>query len=70
MTHTYKVTGMTCSHCVKRVQKALSEVKCVENVTVTLDPPKAEINMIQLVETNTFNTALDNVGDYRLEDED
>lgn len=69
MTHTYKVTGMTCSHCVKRVQKALSEVSGVENVTVTLEPPIAEIKMGKHIDAGKFNTALEKAGDYRLGEE-
>ncbi|MEZ4690983.1 MAG: heavy metal-associated domain-containing protein [Ignavibacteria bacterium] len=63
MTHKFKVTGMTCNHCVKRVQKTLSEVKGAENVTVTLDPPEAEIKMSEHIDVNTFNSALEKAGD-------
>ncbi len=66
MKQVFKVTGMTCNHCVKRVQKTLSEVKGVESVTVTLDPPEAEIEMIQHIDVNTFNSALEKAVDYKL----
>lgn len=69
MTHKFKVSGMTCNHCVKRVQKTLSEVKGVENVTVTLEPPEAEIKMRQHIDKETFNSALKNTGEYLLGDE-
>ena len=40
---TYVVNGMTCQHCVTRVQKALAEVAGVDNVRVQLMPPRAVI---------------------------
>ena len=66
----FKVTGMTCNHCVKRVQKTLSEVNGVESVTVTLDPPEAEINMKQHINDSIFNSALEKVGDYKITEEE
>ena len=69
MTHKFKVTGMTCNHCVGRVQKTLSEVKGVENVTVTLDPPEAEIKMGKHIDAGIFNSALEKAGDYKLGEE-
>jgi len=69
MTHKFKVTGMTCSSCAGKVQKTLSKVNGVESVTVTLDPPEAEIKMHHHIEESTFNSALKNIGDYRLGDE-
>lgn len=69
MTHKFKVSGMSCNHCVKRVQKTLSEVKGVEKVTVTLDPAEAEISMNQPADITLFNSALEKAGDYRIVDE-
>ena len=66
MTHTFEISGMKCGSCVKRVQKALSEVKGVENVNVTLNPPEAEIRMHDHIDKNIFNAALKNIGDYEL----
>ncbi|HMQ68842.1 MAG TPA: cation transporter [Ignavibacteria bacterium] len=66
MTHTYQVSGMTCGSCVKRVQKALSEVKGVENANVTLDPPSAEIKMKYHINENVLSEAIEKIGDYRL----
>ena len=39
-----KVSGMTCQHCVDRVQKALAAVPGTIAVIVDLDPPVAEID--------------------------
>ena len=41
---TYLVSGMTCQHCVARVQKTLSETEGVESVTVQLMPPRAIVS--------------------------
>lgn len=43
MTTELKVTGMSCGHCVKAVEKALKAVPGVENVQVTLEPGKAVV---------------------------
>ena len=37
------VTGMSCGHCVKAVEKALKAVPGVENVQVSLEPGKAVV---------------------------
>lgn len=38
-----KITGMTCGHCVKAVEKALSAVPGVQSVKVSLEEGKAEV---------------------------
>lgn len=43
MTTELKVTGMSCGHCVKAVEKALKAIPGVENVQVTLEPGKAVV---------------------------
>lgn len=43
MNQTFNVTGMTCQHCVARVQSALSSVAGVSNVDVSLMPPRASV---------------------------
>lgn len=41
---TYVVNGMTCQHCVARVQKLLSETAGVDSVNVQLLPPRAVVS--------------------------
>lgn len=41
MQNIFTVAGMTCQHCVNRVQIALSSVTGVHHVTVSLLPPLA-----------------------------
>ncbi|MCB0598771.1 MAG: heavy-metal-associated domain-containing protein, partial [Phaeodactylibacter sp.] len=45
MTHTYQITGMTCSHCAEKVKKALEQVDGVQSAKVTLDPPEATLTL-------------------------
>ena len=37
------IQGMSCNHCVMRVQKALAAVPGVENAQVTLQPARARV---------------------------
>lgn len=69
MTHIYKVTGMTCNGCVSTVQKALSEIIGIEDVKVTLTPPKAEIKMHHHIDVNVMNAALQKSGKYIIEED-
>lgn len=69
MIHAYKISGMTCSNCVSKVQKTLSQINGVENVKVTLNPPQAEINMNNHVDLSEMKTALNKIGDYKIEEQ-
>lgn len=60
---------MTCSSCVSKVQKTLSDIKGVEKVNVTLNPQQAEITMHNHIETDEMNSALGKIGDYKIEDQ-
>ena len=41
---TLNIQGMTCNHCVMRVQKALAEVPGVRKAVVTLEPGQARVD--------------------------
>jgi len=41
---TLAIQGMTCNHCVMRVQKALAEVPGVRKAVVTLEPGQAKVD--------------------------
>ena len=43
MNQTFPISGMTCHHCVARVQTLLSSVTGVSNVTVDLLPPSVHV---------------------------
>jgi len=38
-----QIEGMSCEHCVRRVENALKEIAGVENVVVTLDTNSADV---------------------------
>jgi Cu2+-exporting ATPase len=62
MTHTYKVTGMTCNGCRAHVEKTLQEVEGVKNVTVDLEKSEAVIEMQRHIEIGVFEDALQKDG--------
>lgn len=45
MTHTYKISGMTCNGCKENVESALSKIKEIENVTANLEKNEVVIEM-------------------------
>lgn len=67
MKHTYRVSGMTCTHCVKNVQKALEGMDGVVSAEVSLDPPRAVVTMHHHLSEAEMNRALEAVGNYHLE---
>ena len=44
MTHTYKVSGMTCTGCQAKVQSLLTKVKSVSNVEIDLAKGEAHFD--------------------------
>lgn len=68
MTHTYKVTGMTCGKCLATVKSALSKIQGIQKADVTLDPPRAVITMSTHVPTAIMNKHLAAAGKYQLEE--
>lgn len=63
MTHTYKITGMSCNGCRTKVEKALNEMDGVE-ATVTLNPPMATISSEKHVPIFKLQKALYTAGNY------
>jgi copper chaperone CopZ len=66
MTHTYKVTGMTCSSCQQKVQGLLSGVPGIKNVSIDLSLGKAAIEMDKHVPTALLQAALKAYPKYQL----
>lgn len=58
MKHTYTITGMTCSGCQAGVEKKLSAVEGVKDVSVNLERGEAEIEMENHIALSTFQKAL------------
>jgi copper chaperone CopZ len=66
MTHTYNITGMTCSGCQAKVQQLLSAVAGVKNVQINLAKGEADIEMEQHINTDTLADALKAYPKYQL----
>jgi copper chaperone len=68
-TTTYKVTGMSCEHCVNAVSSELGNLGGVSAVTVDLAPNGVSLVTITSAEPITddaISTALDEAGDYQI----
>jgi copper chaperone CopZ len=66
MTHTYKVSGMTCSGCQTKVQGLLSKVNNVDHVAIDLNKGEATIEMTKHVPTSDLKAALRDYPKYEL----
>jgi len=66
MTHTYQVTGMTCTGCQAKVQQLLSAVPDVKHVDINLQKGEASITMDKHVSTTTLQAALQDYPKYQL----
>lgn len=66
MTHTYSVTGMTCSGCQAKVQSLLSKVPGVKNVTLDLPKGEATIDMDKHISATQLKEALKDYPKYQL----
>lgn len=62
MTHTYKVSGMTCNGCRTHVEKTLSKIDGVSNVDVDLQKGEAVIKMQRHLPVEIFEAALQQDG--------
>jgi copper chaperone CopZ len=60
MTHTYKLTGMTCSSCEAKVKSALLTIENVTNVEVSKDTETATITMDKHIALSDLQKVLDN----------
>lgn len=60
MTHTYKLTGMTCSSCEAKVKSALLTIENVTNVIVSKDTETTTITMDKHIALSDLQKALDN----------
>ncbi|MBZ9777999.1 cation transporter [Psychroflexus sp. CAK8W] len=58
MTHTYKVSGMTCQHCRASVEDSIKKLDNVKSVSVDLEAEEAEIDMEQHVDVETLQSAI------------
>lgn len=61
-TTTYQVSGMTCGHCVKAVEGALSELDGVREAKVDLDAGAVTVTSDAVLDTATVAAAVDEAG--------
>ncbi|OYQ37975.1 heavy metal transporter [Flavobacterium cyanobacteriorum] len=66
MTHTYKITGMTCDGCVAKVSHLLGLVPGVTGVDVNLDAGEASISMEKNIATPILQQAMRDYPKYGL----
>lgn len=66
MTHTYKVSGMTCSGCASTVEKALRQIAGVNDAKVNLAQSEVELTMQQHVAASALQAGLAIYPSYQL----
>lgn len=66
MTHTYKITGMTCTGCQAKVQSLLSKIPGVKKVSIDLDKGEATIDMAGHIPTPDLQAAFTDHPKYKL----
>ncbi|HEX8515610.1 MAG TPA: MauE/DoxX family redox-associated membrane protein [Bacteroidia bacterium] len=66
MTHTYNVTGMTCTGCEAKVKHLISKVDGVQSVDIDLTTGDTKITMSKHIDTATLKTALKDHPKYQL----
>lgn len=69
MTHTYKISGMTCGNCQAKVQSLLSQADGVQKVSVDLAKGEATIDMTKHIPTDLLKEALREYPKYQLTEE-
>jgi Cu2+-exporting ATPase len=63
----YKILGMTCSGCQKKISEKLNSIEGVQ-ADVDLETNTATITSEKDIELNTLNKALEEIGNYKLDD--
>ncbi|WP_326983482.1 heavy metal translocating P-type ATPase [Chryseobacterium sp. MYb264] len=63
----YKILGMTCSGCQKKISEKLNSIEDIK-ADVNLENNTATISSEQEFELSTLNKALEEIGNYKLED--
>lgn len=66
MTHTYTITGMTCTGCIAKVQKLLGQVSGVKDIKIDLAKEEAVIGMERHIATDVLQSALKEHPKYQL----
>ena len=66
MIHKYRISGMTCDHCVDSVKNAIEAIEGIESAVVTLIPAQVVIHMHHHVSDEIINEAIARVGNYQV----
>lgn len=66
MTHTYEITGMTCTGCVAKVKSELLKLSDVTNAEVQLTSPQATIGMSKHIVVSDLQAAVHKAGNYTI----
>jgi len=69
MQQQYKILGMTCSGCQKKISEKLNNLEGIK-AEINLENNTAIINSEEKIELSTLNKALEEIGNYKLEDPD
>lgn len=64
MTHSYNITGLTCSNCVVKARSALLKLGDVTDADVQLQSPQATITMQKHIPVATLQSTLTRAGNY------
>lgn len=70
MTHTYKVSGMTCEGCSSKVSHLLKKVPHVTDVSIDLDNGETKVTMDKHVPTPALQDALKDYPKYQLTEQE
>ncbi len=62
ITKIIEIEGMSCGHCSKKVETALSELKEVKSVNVSLEEKKAEVILKQEVDNDVLKNIIEELG--------
>lgn len=57
-----EIEGMSCSHCVKKVEDALKKVKGVKSVKISLAEKKAEVLLKEDVDFEILKQVVEDIG--------
>jgi cation transport ATPase len=70
MTHTYNITGMTCTGCVAKAKSELLKTDDITEADVQLAAPQATITMQKYIPLATLQAALSRGGNYTITETD
>lgn len=66
MTHTYNISGMTCTGCQAKVKTLLEKIEAVTDVDINLQKGEAEISMSRHISTTALQAALKDYPKYSI----